>query len=353
MSAIDAAAVPEDLQRDLLVWYDAHARALPWRVPPGSSAEPDPYRVWLSEIMLQQTVVTAVIDHFETFTTRWPTVQALAAAPDADVLAAWAGLGYYARARNLIACARAVNEWGGFPDSEEALRALPGIGAYTAAAIAAIAFARPAVVVDGNIERVMARLFAVETPLPAAKPILRSHAEALTPARRPGDHAQALMDLGATICRPRAAACLACPVQRYCAASGDRPERLPTKAAKAKKPERGGIAYWLTHGDRVLVIRRPAKGLLGGMAALPASEFTARPVTPPTGSPLAADWHLLDAQVTHVFTHFRLTLRLATADISDRPRPAGDWKPIDGIEAAGFPTLFVKAARAFLKEPRS
>ncbi|MBV7256717.1 A/G-specific adenine glycosylase [Pacificimonas sp. WHA3] len=340
MSTIAATA----FQSALLDWYDIHARALPWRVPPGSARTPDPYRVWLSEIMLQQTVVQTVKSYFETFVSRWPTVHHLAAARDEDVLAAWAGLGYYARARNLIACARAVSGRGAFPGTEAELLELPGIGPYTAAAIASIAFGRPSVVVDGNIERVMARLFAIETPLPAAKTEMKARAADLTPRRRPGDHAQALMDLGATICRPKAAACLACPVRQFCAATGNAPERLPRKLSKAAKPERRGIAYWLTHGEDVLLVRRPDRGLLGGMRALPATPFVAdrEPIPAP---PFETEWKAVSKPVVHVFTHFRLELTIMTADISAMPRPSGDWHPVADIVNAGLPTLFAKAAK--------
>ncbi|MEO0501357.1 MAG: A/G-specific adenine glycosylase, partial [Pseudomonadota bacterium] len=335
MHAIDPAA----FQSDLLVWYDEQARTLPWRIPPGSAATPDPYRIWLSEIMLQQTVVAAVKSYFEQFTSRWPTVEALAAAPEEDILTAWAGLGYYARARNLIACARTVAARGGFPDTEAELLTLPGIGPYTAAAIAAIAFDRPAAVVDGNIERVMARLHAVETPLPAARPDLKAHAAGLTPAHRPGDHAQALMDLGATICRPKAAACLVCPVARHCAASGSNPERLPRKTPKAPKPQRHGIAYWLERDGRVLLVRRPPKGLLGGMRAFPATDFVATPPTIGTNAPVTADWQPAGT-AQHGFTHFHLTVDIcrATGDAD----MDGEWWPIDTLQKAGLPTLFEK-----------
>ena len=266
------------ISRKLLAWYDRAARSLPWRLPPGAADRPDPYRIWLSEVMLQQTTVAAVGDRFAAFVARWPTVGALAAAPDAEVMAAWAGLGYYARARNLLACARVVaRELGGrFPDTEEGLRALPGVGAYTAAAVAAIAFGRRAVVVDGNVERVMARLFAIEIPLPAAKPRLVELAATLTPAARAGEHAQALMDLGATICTPKRPACGICPLVADCAArrAGIAAE-LPRRAAKPAKPVRRGIAYLAVRADgAVLVETRPANGLLGGMLGLPTSDWT-------------------------------------------------------------------------------
>jgi A/G-specific adenine glycosylase len=258
----------------ILAWYDMNARVLPWRRPPGAPGQADPYRVWLSEIMLQQTTVAMATPYFDAFTARWPTVEALAAADDPDVMAAWAGLGYYARARNLLACARAVAARGGFPNTESELLGLPGIGPYTAAAITAIAFDRSAVVVDGNVERVMSRLFAVGTPLPAAKHELRVHAAALTPATRPGDYAQAVMDLGATLCMPRSPACGRCPWNDRCAAfAAGNPERYPLKTAKGARPTRYGTAWWIENDGHVLLVRRPTKGLLGGMIALPASDF--------------------------------------------------------------------------------
>ncbi len=341
---------PLRLRRRLLDWYDAHARALPWRVGPAERAagvRPDPYRVWLSEVMLQQTTTAHAAPYFAAFTARWPTVQALAAAADGEVMAAWAGLGYYARARNLLACARAVaSESGGvFPGREAGLRALPGVGGYTAAAVAAIAFDRPANVVDGNVERVMARLFAVETPLPAAKPELKRLAGTLVADVRPGDWAQALMDLGATVCAPRRPACERCPLTPDCAgyASGA-PERFPLRSAKAERPRRFGTAYVLLSGGEVALTRRPPRGLLGGMMALPTSSWTAKahPDEPP---PAEADWRAA-GEVEHVFTHFPLTLRVQRAEVAERD--AGfDWRP--AAEAArALPTVFRKALAAAL-----
>jgi A/G-specific adenine glycosylase len=267
---------PEAFQRALLAWYDGARRDLPWRAKPG--AKPDPYKVWLSEIMLQQTTVKAVIPYFENFMARWPAAADLAAASRDEVLAAWAGLGYYSRARNLYACAQAVAR-SGFPGEEAALRALPGIGAYTAAAIAAIAFDEPAAVVDGNVERVIARLFTLETPLPKAKPAIREFAVLLTPAKRPGDYAQAMMDLGATICTPRSPSCLLCPATDFCRAParGDA-ERFPLKQAKAAKPTRRGDAFVIVRqdggGPQILLRRRKDAGLLGGMMEVPCSEWS-------------------------------------------------------------------------------
>jgi A/G-specific adenine glycosylase len=327
------------LRASLLAWYDANARLLPWRRPPGSGAPIDPYRVWLSEVMLQQTTVPHATPYFERFTARWPTVSDLAAAEDGDLMAAWAGLGYYARARNLLACARAVakDHDGVFPDTEAGLLALPGVGAYTAAAVAAIAFDRPANVVDGNVERVVARLFAVEAPLPAAKPELRRLAGTLVADDRPGDWAQALMDLGSTICRPKSPICLMCPIRDYCAgrATG-KPERYPVKAKKAAKPHRQGVAWVLRDGQgRVALVRRPDKGLLGGMLGLPTGDW--REGLLDETPPLVADWRDAGA-VEHVFTHFSLSLwvRVATGQ--------GDsvWTP-EAEAAEALPTVFRKA----------
>ncbi|MCK0168714.1 A/G-specific adenine glycosylase [Jannaschia sp. S6380] len=324
----------------LLSWYDANARVLPWRMPPGAAERADPYRVWLSEVMLQQTTVAAVRAYFHDFTTRWPTVDALAAAPDAEVMAAWAGLGYYARARNLLKCARVVagDHDGRFPDTEAELRALPGVGPYTAAAIAAIAFGRPAVVVDGNVERVMARLAAIETPLPAARAEIRVAAAAMTPADRPGDHAQAVMDLGATICLPRRPACLLCPLSDDCAAhaAGIAPS-LPRKAAKPAKPERRGFVYLARRGEDWLLETRPGTGLLGGMLAFPTSDWSDTPRDVP---PFAADWRDV-GEVRHSFTHFHLTLTVRTTRMAGNP-DRGSYAPLD---PAALPTAFAKAHR--------
>ena len=317
----------------LLGWYDRSARALPWRIPPRSDAVPDPYRVWMAEIMLQQTTVAAVAGYFERFVARWPTVADLAAADDADVMAAWAGLGYYARARNLLACARAVaRDYGGhFPDSEAGLRALPGVGDYTAAAVAAIAFGRPAVVIDANIERVIARHRLIETPLPAAKRAIRAELAPLLPGDRPGDFAQALMDLGATICTPRAPACGICPVMVDCRAQGRADiERLPVKPAKKAKPQRYGVAHWIERDDAIWLVRRPDKGMLGGMRALPGGAWTD---VPPAESGIV--------QVDHGFTHFDLRLTLVARESEDAAGE-GEWWPLSALDAAGLPTLYRK-----------
>jgi A/G-specific adenine glycosylase len=324
----------------LLGWYDAHARTLPWRTPPGTVERPDPYRVWLSEIMLQQTTVAAVAPYFAKFVARWPTVTDLAAADEAELMAAWAGLGYYARARNLIACARAVAQLGGFPETEDGLRALPGIGAYTAAAIAAIAFGARAVVVDANVERVVSRLFAIPDPLPASRPRIRRATETITPDARAGDFAQAMMDLGSAICTPRNPHCDTCPLAVACVAYADgAPEAYPVKPAKKAKPHRHGIAYWLESDDAVLLVRRPDKGLLGGMRALPGGDWGGSAEAAP---PIAADWRHVGT-VAHVFTHFALSLDVMAADVPGRPVD-GEWWPLDAIEAAGLPTLYARAA---------
>jgi len=342
---------PHPLRTALLDWYDANARDLPWRVRPQARAagtRPDPYRVWLSEVMLQQTTVPHATPYFLKFTTRWPTVADLAAAEDGEVMAAWAGLGYYARARNLLACARAVarDHGGVFPDTEEGLRALPGLGAYTAAAVGAIAFDRPANVVDGNVERVMARLFALEAPLPAAKPELKRLAAGLIRDDRPGDWAQALMDLGAVICRPKAALCDRCPLAAACAgrASGA-PETYPRKSTKAERPHRYGVAYVLTRGSEVALVRRPPKGLLGGMLALPTSDWRAARWSEAealAAAPAPAPWRGV-GEVDHGFTHFSLTLSLLRAE-----GDAADviWSPRRDLDA--LPSVFLKAARAGL-----
>jgi A/G-specific adenine glycosylase len=339
---------PRAIAAPLLEWYDANARILPWRAPPGANAA-DPYRVWLSEIMLQQTQVASARPYFEKFVRRWPTFADLAAAEDAELMTAWAGLGYYARARNLLACARAVTALGGFPDTEAGLRQLPGVGAYTAAAIAAIAFGRRAVVVDANVERVVSRLFALADPLPGSRPTIYALTDSITPDARAGDFAQAMMDLGSTICTARAPRCLLCPLRTQCDgfATGA-PEAFPVKAAKTAKPQRYGTMFWLTRGDAVLLVRRPDKGLLGGMRALPTGPWVDAP--PGTeGAPVEAEWRMLHETAAHGFTHFNLQLALATAQAGEH-ETAGEWWPVAEIESAGLPTVFAKAAAIFGRE---
>lgn len=325
------------IPQELLAWYDRHARVLPWRTPPGGAGA-DPYRVWLSEVMLQQTTVAAVKSYFERFTTLWPTVHDLAAAEDAQVMAEWAGLGYYARARNLLACARTVAGLGAFPDTREGLAALPGIGAYTSAAIAAIAFDRPETVVDGNVERVVARLFAVETPLPTAKPELTALAARLTPQERPGDFAQAMMDLGATICTPRSPACGICPVIPHCAARARGiAADLPRKAPKKAKPQRRGTVWIGFAENAVLVETRPDKGLLGGTLAFPSTGWDGSDLPPPA----PADWQELGL-VRHVFTHFALDLTVATGRLTAPPQ-RGNLVPLGQFDPSALPGLMRKA----------
>ena len=331
----------------LLAWYDRHARRLPWRAD--GDTVPDPYRVWLSEVMLQQTTVAAVKAYFEKFTRLWPTVEALAAAEESEVMSAWAGLGYYARARNLIACARAVAAAGRFPDTEEDLRALPGIGRYTAAAIAAIAFGRRAVVIDANVERVVARLFAIEAPLPTARPAIDRLADSITPISRAGDFAQAMMDLGATVCTPRAPACAVCPLLEDCSARATgAAESYPRKAPKAVRPVRRGTMFWLEADGQVMLVRRPASGLLGGMRALPTGPWHAN--DPGLAeAPIEAEWREVGSG-RHVFTHFALDYRVVAAEAVTRSN-RGEWWPISELATAGLPTLFAHAARLVVPEP--
>ena len=331
----------------LLDWYEGHARVLPWRIAPGEGPA-DPYRVWLSEVMLQQTTTTAVAPYFARFTARWPTIEALAAAASDDVMAEWAGLGYYSRARNLVACAQAVAKRGGFPDSEEELRKLPGLGTYTAAAVAAIAFGRRAVVVDANVERVVARLNAIDEPLPGARAAIREAAGRITPSERAGDFAQAMMDLGATICTVRAPKCLLCPLSRDCIARAQgRQAELPIKAARKAKPQRIGTAFWIEREGKVWLVRRPGKGMLGGMRALPDDGWSAR-ADGSDEAPLAGAWRA-GGVVRHGFTHFDLELGLAIYAGDKSPAPAaGEWWPIADLETAGLPTLFAKAVQLAL-----
>ena len=321
----------------LIQHYVDNLRDLPWRSPPGEPA-PDPYVVWLSEIMLQQTTVATVTPRFERFLERWPTIEALAAAPDADILSEWAGLGYYARARNLIACARELAARGAFPTIATELRELPGIGAYTSCAIAAIAFGEKAAAVDTNVERVISRLRG-RTRVSSRE--IEQDLLDMMEHQRPGDVVQALMDLGATICRPKRPRCAVCPLRRDCAAaaSGD-PESFPEPRLRKPRPHRYGMVWWTERDGYVWLVRRPLKGLLGGMAALPGTEWT-------DGCPDAPE---LLGTVRHVFTHFSLDLF-----VQRRAEPVGNgwWQPIDHLDKAGLPTLYRKAvALALVPEER-
>lgn len=346
MSVCDPAA----LSQSLLAWYDRAGRTLPWRKKGGEKA--DPYHVWLSEVMLQQTTVAAVTPYFLRFIERWPSIAALAAAPTDDVMHAWAGLGYYARARNLHACAKMVTQWRGgtFPDDEESLRKLPGIGDYTAAAIAAIAFGQRAVVMDGNVERVMARLFAISEPLPAVKPRLKALAASLTPEQRPGDYAQAVMDLGATLCTPRNPACGICPWMAVCDGRKQGIEAdLPAKLTKAERPTRHGVMFWTARKDgAVLLRRRPPQGLLGGMMEIPSTPWRESPweldeLT--AEQPLVAPWRPLPGLVRHTFTHFHLELRLVAGKAGGNATPVGVWVALDKLGDHALPSVMNKVIR--------
>ena len=369
-AAADLPATPGEagsVAARLLGWYDAQHRELPWRVAPAalkSGARPDPYRVWLSEIMLQQTTVETVKPYFRKFVDKWPTVSALAAADTEAVMQAWAGLGYYSRARNLKKCADLVAALPGarFPDSEAGLRELPGIGAYTAAAIAAIAFDRPAAVMDGNVERVMARLFAIRVPLPDAKPEIRARLETLVPGQRPGDFAQAMMDLGATICTPRRPRCMLCPLRSDCLAlvEGD-PELLPIKAPKADKPLRRGAAFVARRDDGSVLLRtRPDSGLLGGMSEVPTTGWTARldGETTEKAAPFPANWQRT-GQISHVFTHFSLELEVFLAKVAGcETAPEGHrWSPAATLHGEALPTVMKKVIESAIpgatKAPRT
>ncbi|MCB1543323.1 MAG: A/G-specific adenine glycosylase [Rhodoblastus sp.] len=332
----------------LLAWYDRHARKLPWRAPPGATQ--DPYAVWLSEIMLQQTTVAAVGPYYRRFLERWPDVAALAAAPDEEIMREWAGLGYYSRARNLAACARAVFARGGFPSDEAGLRELPGIGPYTAAAVAAIAFDRRAVVVDSNVERVISRLHAIGTPLPQAKPEIRARADELTPHKRAGDFAQAMMDLGATVCTPKRPACALCPLADACRAkNAGAPETWPRRAPKAARPMRRGAVFVAIRADGAVLLRtRPPKGLLGGMTEFPGTEWSgdfdlSRALD---AVPLKLSWKATPGEVTHVFTHFalELTVFVARAPQARAASPGARWIAADALAGEALPSLMRKAA---------
>ena len=348
--SVRVTASTKKISEALLHWYDAHARVLPWRNPPGAALPDDPawpYRVWLSEVMLQQTTVAAVKPYFAKFLEIWPNVESLAAADEADVMSAWAGLGYYSRARNLVKCARKVAAQGGFPQTESELRELPGLGPYTAAAIASIAFGQRAVVVDANVERVVARLFQIQDPLPGARNTIRAAADEITPTKRAGDFAQAMMDLGSSVCTSRDPKCLLCPLVKMCAAKeyGD-PAQLPVKAPKKAKPERKGRAFWIQKERAVWLVTRPSNGMLGGMRSLPDDGWSAQQ----DGSgeePFSGEEVSLGA-VRHVFTHASLTLEVTRLETD--PEGEGEWWPLDRLDDAGLPTLFAKAARLALAQ---
>ncbi len=332
----------------LLDWYDVHAREMPWRVMPSdrkAGVRPDPYFVWLSEVMLQQTTVAAVRAYHLKFTQLWPTVGDLAAAKDADVMAAWAGLGYYARARNLLKCARAVvsDHGGSFPQRYDVLITLPGIGPYTAAAISAIAFDEPSTVLDGNVERVMSRLYNDDTPLPGAKPVFMTYAEKHTSHSRPGDYAQAVMDLGATLCTPKNPACGICPLRDPCEGriAGTQLE-LPKKTPKKPKPTRHGIAYIARRTDGAWLLEtRPEKGLLGGMLGWPTTDWSDDPTPAP---PIDADWTAINDPALHTFTHFHLVLSVQTVWLPKNAQPnRGHFVSEDEFTPTSLPTVMRKA----------
>jgi len=353
--------------KSLLAWYYKHRRRLPWRALPGKKA--DPYAVWLSEIMLQQTTVAAVKPYFEDFLRRWPTVEKLSNAKIETVMSAWAGLGYYARARNLHKCAGVVaKDYGGqFPGTEEELRKLPGIGPYTAAAIAVIAFGKSAVVVDGNVERVMARVFAVTEPLPKSKAKLTELAADLTPKTRAGDYAQGVMDLGATVCTPKSPRCPRCPWAANCAGlAANIAETLPRKMPKTARPVRTGAAFWMVRADGcVLLRRREARGLLGGMTEIPGTEWVqsngsaARAArSNAQKAPVNARFRTLNGTVSHTFTHFHLELTVHSANLTSAQAkkldgPEAIWVPVDEIGSAGLPSVMRKVAMHAIKQSDS
>jgi A/G-specific adenine glycosylase len=353
------AGLKPPLARRLLAWWDVHRRDLPWRAAPGET--PDPYRVWLSEILLQQTTAAAVAPYYARFLQRWPRVEALASASLDEVIEAFAGLGYYARARNLHACAQEIARRGGrFPATEAALRALPGVGAYTAAAVAAIAFGEKAAAIDGNVARIMARLMALPTPWPQARTAIAAATAALVPADRPGDFAQALMDLGAMVCRPRNPGCAACPLRPDCAAAlaGDA-ETYPRRAAAKARPVRFGAAYFAVRRDGAfLARRRPPKGLLGATLELPGPPWrTAEDGGANAARPFAARWRRLPGEVEQIFTHFALRLAVYAATVTTMPRQSGDlfWVAAKDADSAGFSSVMLKAiahARTRIPSPR-
>lgn len=345
-------AKKDDLVDAVLDWYDHNARSLPWRISPEAKIggiKPNPYHVWLSEIMLQQTTVVTVIPYFEKFTKEWPTIEKLAAAELDDILTAWAGLGYYARARNLHKCARyIVDELSGeFPTLYDDLLKLPGIGVYTAAAISSIVYDIPETVVDGNVERVLSRIFSIETPLPNSRPEIREVAEQLTPDHRPGDYAQALMDLGATICTPRALKCSNCPVEEECISKMQGiAQELPMRVSKKARPTRRGYAFWAEFGGKVWLRRRPEQGLLGGMMEVPSDEWAPSNSwenIPPPRIPIIANWDILPGVVSHTFTHFYLELKIVRLELEEMINlQEGEWCDVSEKDNYALPTVMKK-----------
>ncbi|PPR66674.1 MAG: Adenine DNA glycosylase [Alphaproteobacteria bacterium MarineAlpha3_Bin1] len=345
---------PKTIRRRLLGWYDRNGRALPWRYKPGST--PDPYRVWLSEIMLAQTTVATVKGYFDDFVGRWPTLEDLAAAGLDDVLHAWQGLGYYARARNLHQCARflVAEKKGQFPNTEDGLRKLPGIGEYTAAAIAAIVFRRKTMPVEANIERVTARLYAVADPLPGGRKRIAELARGLASQTRPEDLPQAMMDLGATICRPKTADCGICPLSGEClAAKMGGAEGYPVKAPKKPRPVRHGMVFWARRGNgQVLLRKRPEKGLLGGMMEIPSTEWRDKKWNlreAAVAAPVTAAWRPLEGIVRHAFTHFHLELTVLTAEINNKEAHNSLWCLPSRFSEHALPTVMKKVAKHVTK----
>ncbi|MAP93947.1 MAG: A/G-specific adenine glycosylase [Ponticaulis sp.] len=332
----------------LLNWYDQYARSLPWRTAPSDrrkGVRPNPYHVWLSEIMLQQTTIPHATRYFLDFTQRWPRVEDLAAADRDDIMAAWAGLGYYSRARNLYACAQEVVRLGGFPETADELQKLPGIGPYTSGAIAAIAFDQPVAAVDGNVERVTSRLLTIDQPVRDVKQDIKSIVTDWVPEDRPGDFAQAMMDLGATVCKPRNWQCDLCPLMAECHAfEAGNVADYPVKPAKAAKPERTGTVYIVINEGRILLERRQDKGLLAGMVGLPGTDWVSDGVP----SSVEDDQSQTIGQITHVFTHFRLTLRVEQRETAETASPV--WVNLSDWKSAGLPSVFQKAVKLYLEQ---
>lgn len=330
-------------QKDLFKWYDTHQRHLPWRL-----STPNPYYTWISEVMLQQTTVPTVMPYFEKFIQTWPTVQELANASLDEVLHAWQGLGYYSRARNLHKCAQEIahHSKGIFPEDEKHLKSLPGIGDYTAAAIRTIAFNKPAIVMDGNIERILSRLFLVKDPLPRSKSILKKHAQKIMSHQRPGDYAQALMDLGSSVCTPKKPLCLTCPIRQYCKAPGKNPQLYPVKLPKTAKPKKFAILFWVTDKhNRILIEKRPHKGLLAGLMGFPTSPWTEEEPSSKdlSHAPLQTQWTPLEKGVTHTFTHFHLSFLVVCGKTSQSTK--GLWARPEDLQDYAFPTLMKKVIR--------